>query len=436
MSNLLITGAQVINPRGPDEVTVATEDVYISGNYLARVGDRGHLPEGWEPSQIIDGRGQALIPGMVNCHTHAAMTLLRGYADDVALEEWLNQYIWPVEAELQAQDVYRGTRLAALEMMRAGITTFCDMYFFMDEVARAVEESGLRARLARGLVGVAPGPQEALEEAVEWAHRWNGAAGGRITAELGPHAVYTCPHDFMTQVIERARQEGLGLHTHISETKDEVELCLDEHQKSPVRVYCELGAFDLPVIAAHLTHLVEGDIDILAREGVGVALNPVSNLKLAGGFPPAVELIEAGALLGLGTDGAASSGHVNLFSEMRMLSLPQKGLRGDASSLKASRCLYLATRGGALALGMERLGLIEPGYLADLCLVDLYRPHLSPVHDVLSALVYGALGSEIETVICDGQVIMKEGQPQLLDENRVLAEAAESAEALVDRARR
>lgn len=435
MSALLIQGAQVVNPLSPGDVRVEIRDVAVEGNYIAQVGDEGVLPPGFKPDHIIDGQGCALIPGMINCHTHAAMTLLRGFADDVPLDVWLKEHIWPVEEGLKARDVYLGTQLACLEMMRAGITTFSDMYFFMDEVARATREAGLRARLSRGLIGIADGSMQTLDEAVEWAHRWAGEGDGRISTELGPHAIYTCPPEFMKQVIDRAHRENLGLHTHISETRGEVERCLSEHGRSPVRVFKDLGAFELPLLAAHLTHLVEGDVEILAQAGVGVALNPVSNQKLGGGLPPAVELIEAGARVGLGTDGAASAGHVNLFSEMRALSLPQKALRERPESLNAGQCFYSATRGGALALGMERLGLIQPGYLADLVLVDLQVPHLVPVHNVLSALVYGALGSEVRTVICNGEIILRDGHPTGLDQAQVMREATRAAVELVRRVR-
>ncbi len=433
MANIVIRGGSVVSASSPDLVRVEVADVFIEGQIITRVGNRGQTSPGFEPEVILDGTDRAVIPGLVNCHTHAAMSLLRGYADDLPLAEWLRDHIWPVEDHLTADDVYTGTLLAAAEMIRSGTTTFADMYFYMDRAAEAVAASGMRARLCRGLIGITPGADDRLEESVEWASRWDGAASGRITADLGPHALYTCPPQFLSRVIDAAANNGLRLHTHISETRPEVNDCLREHGVSPVRVYHDLGAFSVPTLVAHAVHLEEGDLELLAVPGVSVAHNPLSNLKLASGIAPVAGMLECGVTVGLGTDGAASTNQLNIFSEMKACALSAKASMRDAAAMGAATVFYLATRGGALTLGLDRAGLVEPGYLADLCLVRLDLPHMVPGHDLVSTLAYSANGSEVSTVICNGAVLMNDGEMATLDMEKLTREAGEAATNLVSR---
>lgn len=393
---------------------------------------------GQEGARVLDGRGKLCLPGLVNAHCHAAMTLLRGYADDMRLMPWLTEKIWPLEARLTGEDVYWGTLLACAEMLRAGITAFADMYFFMDEAARACADAGIRASLSVGMIaageggGVAPDAWDKLERAAEFCRRWEGAAGGRITTMLGPHAPYTCPPDFLRRVVEMAGELDVAIHIHLSETEGEVRRCRQEHGCSPVQLMEAVGLFSRPVLAAHCVHVDEADLSVLARMRGGVAHNPLSNMKLASGVAPVAAMLAAGVPVALGTDGAASTNALGLFEEMRACSLLQKVTTGDPTAMPAREVLELATVGGARALGLEgRVGLLAPGYAADLVLLRLDEPRLTPLHDPWSLAVYSAQDGDVDTVLVDGRVVVEGGRLLTVDEEEVRREAARRAAALV-----
>ncbi len=394
------------------------------------------LPRG--EARVVDGRGKLCLPGLVNAHCHAAMTLLRGYADDMLLMPWLTEKIWPLEARLTGEDVYWGTLLACCEMLRAGVTAFADMYFFMDEAARACEEAGIRASLSVGMIGaapdgsVAPDAWDKLGRAADFCRRWEGAAGGRITTMLGPHAPYTCPPAFLRRVGERAAELGVPVHIHLSETREEVERCRAEHGRSPVALAASLGLLEVPLLAAHCVHVDEADMELLAGMRGGVAHNPISNMKLASGVAPVAAMLRAGVPVALGTDGAASTNALGLFEEMRACSLLQKVTTGDPTVVPAARALELATVGGARALGLgDRLGRLAPGRLADLVLLDLAGARLTPLHDPWSLAVYSAQDGDVDTVVVAGRVVVEGGRLLTVDEAEVRREAARRAAALV-----
>ena len=381
---------------------------------------------------VIEGSGKVALPGLINTHTHAAMTLFRGYADDMPLMPWLEQKIFPAEARLEAEDVFWGTMLANLEMLRFGTTCFADMYFFMDEVAKAVEISGMRADLSRGLVGVAPNSLESLEQGVAFAKNWQGQAQGRITTRLGPHAPYTCPADYLKKVVAASDHLGVGLHMHLAETAGEVQQLVDAAGLNPIQWMENMGAFERPVLAAHCVHVTPEDLEIMARRAVGVAHNPESNMKLASGVAPVPQMLSRDVTVGLGTDGAASNNNLDMFQEMRSAALLHKVFAQDPTVLPAYQVLELATTGGARCLGLDQeIGQLKPGYKADVILVDLNKPHLSPRHDLAAHLVYAALASDVHTVIADGKILMQAGQVLTLREKEIIEQVEERARKLV-----
>lgn len=426
---LLIKNAYVIPIAGDHfQGDIAVEDGRIS-----HLGPS--VPEAFVPDEILDATGKAATPGLVNSHTHAAMTLLRGYADDLPLMDWLGQKIWPIEAALTVEDIYWGSLLAGLEMLKSGTTTFADQYFEMDQVARAVEEIGLRASLCRGLIGIASQADQALAESRDFVRSWHGAAGGRITAMLGPHAPYTCPPSYLEKVLAAAEELGVGLHIHLSETRTEIEQIKGEYGCSPIELMEKVNLFERPVLAAHCVHLSEDDIEILAAKRVGVAHNPQSNMKLGSGIAPVARMLSAGINVGIGTDGAASNNDLNMVEEMRTAALLQKVGLEDPTVLPAGQALEMATAGGARALGLGgQIGTLEVGKRADIVLWNLNQAHFCPLHNVQAHLVYSAGRADVDTVIVDGRILMRGRRVLTVDEETVLREAGRSARALVRRA--
>lgn len=436
---ILIRGADIITMESP-EVVIKKGTIAIAGQRIIHIGEEGTLPGNFSAEKIIDAPNMVALPGFVNCHTHAAMTLFRGYADDLPLRQWLEEKIWPLEAGLQKEDIYWGTLLCCLEMIRAGTTTFADMYFYMGQAARAVEKAGLRASLALGMVGVLPsvftGELPPLESSLEFAKKWHGAANERLTVMLGPHAPYTCPPDFMRRVIKIAGDFNLGIHIHLSETAGEVKDIKNQYGKTPIQLMNELGLFEHLVLAAHCVHLDARDVEILATKKAGIAHNPQSNMKLASGIAPVTKLLAAGAVVGLGTDGAASNNNLDLIEEMRTATLLQKVATGDPLALPAFETLAMVTVNGAKALGLgNEVGLLKPGYKADIILLNMHKPHLYPPHDLIAHLVYAAQGADVETVIVDGKILMENRKLITLDEEEILEQVQKCARRLVGRLR-
>lgn len=432
MSKLLIEGATVVT-LNLDNAIYSPGDIIVENDRLVYVGP-SQKRLAWQPDRIVCGQGKIALPGFVNTHTHAAMTLFRSYADDLALKPWLEEKVWPLEARLTPEAVYWGTMLACLEMLEAGVTTFADMYFYPEEAVRAVAESGLRADVAPGLIGVAPQAEQALVKAVDFVKCVQGKAGGRIRARLGPHAPYTCPPPYLKEVVSAARELGCGIHIHLAETKGEVEELRAQTGHSPVQLLHHIlgEAGPVPVLAAHCVHLSNEDIRLLAEDGIGVAHNPGSNLKLASGLAPLAELIAAGVKVGLGTDGAASNNNLDVLEEMRLATLLAKLSTGDPTAVPAAAALRLATLSGAEALGLEeQIGSLEAGKQADIILLKEEQAHLFPRHDVVSRIVYAARSADVDTVIVAGEVLLEHGRPVKLDREKILAEAQRQAEKLL-----
>ncbi len=421
---ILIKG-MVLPMTGPGDFFPKGEVALADGKILS-VGPEGSAPEGFSPEVMFEGEHILAMPGLINGHTHAAMTLLRSYADDLPLMEWLEQKIWPFEAKLSDEDIYWGTKLAIAEMIQSGTTSMLDMYAAMDQVAKAVEESGFRASISRGMIGVAPNAQAVIDESIELIKNWHGKAEGRVQVLLGPHAPYTCPPDYLKKVIELAKEFRVGINIHLAETAGEVEDITKQYRKSPIRLMEELGLFDCPVVAPHCVAVDQEEIQILAKYQVGVVHNPESNMKLASGISPVTEMLEAGVTVGLGTDGASSNNNLDMFGEMRTAAFLQKVSHGS-TALPAYQTLELATVHGAKAIGLERLGQLKPGYTADMIIMDMKKPHLYPRHDIVAHLVYAAHGSDVEHSIIDGRVVMKDRQVLTLDVEKTMLEVQNRA---------
>lgn len=413
MSKLLLKGAEILQP----DYSVHSADIAVEDTRIAYIGA---IPTDWKPEKTIDCQDMLAIPGLVNTHTHAAMTLFRSYADDMLLMDWLQKKIWPAEANLTGEDVYWGTMLAIAEMIKSGTTTFADMYFFMEEVARAVEISGIRAVLARGMAGVAPTAQQALTESEALFKTWHLSAEGRITVMLGPHAPYTCPPDYLRKVVDLAHKLGAEIHIHLSETAGEVSDCQKKYGKSPIALVDEAGLLDCGVLAAHCVHLSPEDISLMAEKNVRVAHNPGSNMKLASGIAPVNALLKAGISVGLGTDGAASNNNLDMFEELRLTALLHKVSSGDPTVIPAATAIAMATSHGAQCLGLgSAIGSLETGRKADIVLVNMNGSHWYPRHDRLSLLTYAANANDVDTVLVNGKVLMENRRLATIDEDRL-----------------
>ncbi|MBN2359352.1 MAG: amidohydrolase, partial [Deltaproteobacteria bacterium] len=345
-------------------------------------------------------------------------------------ERWLNEKIWVAESALTEEDVYWGAALAACEMIRAGIVGFADHYFWMDQVARAVEESGLRALLAWCYFGIGREHEVGhidLETALRFATSWNNAAGGRIRTALGPHSPYMCPPEALRAVADAAQRLGVPVHLHLAESDEQVRVSRHKHGLSPVAHVAAQGIFDGPAIAAHCISVDDDDVAILAHASVTVAHTPKTYLKLAMGMTPLARLQAAGVRIALGTDGPASNNDLDLLQVMRLTGLLQKAAASDAAAMPVDRLLRLATVDGARALGFEASGAIAPGAAADLLLVDTGGPHWWPQHDPLAGLVYGAHPGDVRDVLVDGRWLMRDRRLLTIDEERVKHEAQRRA---------
>jgi len=416
--NILIEGILAALPGGAE-----TCSVYISDGVIASITDR---PSEFVPDKVISGVGRMLIPGFVNAHTHAAMTVFRNCADDLLFNDWLFGKILPFESKLEGDDVYWGMQLAVMEMLRSGTTAFIDMYGYSDDYPKAVEDTGVRAALSRGLAGDADGAEAELRKALDEIEKWQGR--DNLTFMLAPHAPYTCDEGFMREVGVEARRQGLPIHTHLAESLAEIETVRGRYGCTPIEIADKAGLLTETTVAAHCVHLTSDDIAILVERGVTVATNPVSNLKLANGVAPVPKMLSAGVKVALGTDGAASNNSLNMFRELSVLSLVHKGINHDAKAVSAREGLEIATKNGACAMGYDSLGEIKPGGLADLVILDMCCPNMQPANNQLSALAYSATGGEVETVIVAGRVLMENREFATIDAERVYFEVAKTCE--------
>ena len=430
MSSLLVSGGRVLRP----DSTIERADVLLDQDS----GTIDAVGEGLAGSDTLDADGGLVVPGLVNAHTHVAMTLFRGYADDKPLDAWLQEDIWPVEAQLQAEDVAAGTRLGIAEMVRSGTTAFADMYFFMPEVADVVAETGVRARLGHGCISVGKDDASAREdfrEGIDFAREYDGTAEGRVQTMFTPHSLTTVFGDHFADFVPEAREAGVPVHFHANETEAEVAPIVDERSRRPLEWADELGLLADDSFIAHGVHVDRSEMAILAERDTAVVHCPASNMKLASGMAPVQALLNAGVTVGLGTDGAASNNDLDMFGEIRDAAMLGKLAADDASAVDAATTVELATRGSADAIGIDS-GRIETGANADLAVVDLDVPHLTPQHDLVSHLAYAATGNDVCHTVCDGQVLMRDRELTTIDEAAARDHAEERAQALVARAKR
>ena len=425
-ADLVVRHATVVTVDGQRRV-IADGAVAIQGGRIAAVGPAAEIASRYEGRETLDAGGGIVLPGLVNAHTHAPMVLFRGIADDLKLMDWLQRYIFPAEARnVTAEFVKAGTRLAALEMIRSGTTTFVDMYYFEDEVAKVAKEAGLRTVAGETLIEF-PAPDnktiaEALAYTERFLKRWAGSP--RIVAAVAPHSTYLVDPDSLRASRALADRYGAPILIHLSESADEQKTVQERYKKTPTEHLRDLGVLRKGLLGAHGIWLSAGDRAILKQEDVGVAHCPQSNMKISSGPAPVREMLAEGMRLGLGTDGAASNNDLDMFEEMLTAALLAKHVTGDPTVAPAAAVLEMATLGGARALGMEdRLGSLEPGKRADLIVVDLSAPRLHPLYDPVSHLVYAAKGADVRHVVVEGRVVMRDRKITTLDEAAVLADA-------------
>ena len=428
--DLLLTGGTVVTVDSLGRV-ISDGAVAIDGSVIVSVGSSAEVASGVNAIEIVDTSGQIVMPGLVNTHTHAPMVMYRGLADDLALMEWLEQYIFPAEAKTVTPEFVRvGTALAALEMIRSGTTTFVDSYYFEEVIAEVVAESGLRAVLGQAVIGFpspdAAAPDEALTRAEAFIQAWRGHE--LINPAVAPHAMYTLDESALMAARNLALRYEVPILIHLAETENELNIAREQYGQTPTGYLESIGFLGPAVVAAHGVWVSEADIEILKRHGVGVSHNPESNMKLASGVAPVSRYLAAGVDLGLGTDGAASNNDLDMFEAMRFASLLHKLHERDSRAVSAKASLAMATIGGARGIGLgDEVGSLEPGKRADLVVVSMAAPRQTPLYDPVSHLVYTTRGDDVRMTIVHGRILMRDGHVLTLDETMILEEARQLA---------
>ena len=431
-ADILIENCTVLPMDGRDIVEdglIATKE-----NIIIYAGPKSKAPK-IEAKKTIDATGMVATPGLINCHTHLAMTLFRGVAEDQPLQRWLTEAIWPLEAKLKPQDIYHGSLLGCLEMIKSGTSCFADMYFHEEAVAEAVQEAGLRAVLAPGLLETLDQDlaEETRKQTIQLATKYH-KPESTIKIQLGPHAVYTCSLDFLKRVRETATRHKIGVHIHLAESKEMANQIERKHGQTETQLLESIGFLGSDILAAHCIHLNQEDMQTLAKHDVKIVYNPVANMKLAQGTARIPDLQKLGITVSLGTDGPASNNTLDMLQNMKVAALLQKAHYSDPTVLPARTVLEMATMNAAKALGLERIiGSLEPGKRADIALIDFKKPHLTPQHNRYANIVYSANGSDVHTLIVDGKVLMANREVKTLDEAEIIESARETALNLLKR---
>ncbi|MBR2591178.1 MAG: amidohydrolase [Clostridia bacterium] len=387
----------------------------VNGDTICYIGEKPPR-EAYELTR--DYSGKLLIPGLYNCHTHSPMVLFRGAGNDKPLEEWLTQYIFPLESRLTSEAVKTASEFAIMEMLAGGIVSFTDMYFFPEMTARAVAESGIKANLTKHIQFTAQNP-EVIQSSLAFVRDYNGAADGRILADFGIHSCYTCEKDAAAQYTALCNEAGGRLHIHLSETEKEYHDCMAQYGVSPAAWFADIGALHARTAAAHCVVLSESDRALLAQNKVNVVHCPTSNLKLGSGFAPVPELLEEGVNVALGTDGAASNNNLNLFEEMHLAAILHNGRLKDSTIMNTQSVMQMATAGAAKAQGRENCGELKVGYKADIAALDLDKPHLLSGYDERSLLTYSAQSSDVCMTMVDGKILYENGEYLSIDKEKV-----------------
>ncbi len=406
--------------------------VAVQDGKIVAVGSAKQITKTYSAKEIISGKDRILMPGLVNGHTHTAMVLFRGMADDLPLMEWLQKYIFPMEGQfVDPEFIEVGTKLACLEMIRGGTTSFVDMYFYGNKAADIIESCGLRAIMGWPSIDF-PSPgfkgwDDSFGAAVDFVKNRKNLSG-RIIPAFAPHAPYTVSAEHLAQVAEAAKKYDAPVTTHLSEDRAELSYIKEHYNTTPIKHMQNVGLLNNKLIAAHVVHPTDDEIKLLVKNKVGVIHNPTSNLKTAAGIAPIPEMLKQGVRIGLGTDGAASNNDLNMWEEIRLAALLHKGVQYDATLMPADTVLRMATIGGAEAVGLDRLvGDIAVGKRADLIQLDLSGPHMTPLYDVISHLVYAASGSDVVTTIVDGKILMQDGEFKTLDPDKIRRQANDIA---------
>ncbi len=419
---LLIKNATIITQNSKRQI-LRDYDVLIEKNKIAKIGRGLRAPS----AETIDAHRKVVLPSFVNTHTHIAMAILRGYADDLKLKEWLEKEIWPMEAQMKKEDIYWGSMLGIAELIHSGISAFLDMYFFPEATAKAVEESGLRANISFVMLDEdLSNPKDYNFKVPEWKSE-------RVDYSIGPHAPYSVSEKNLIYARKFSKEHNVLVHTHLSETEEEVREIKKRTGKSPVEYLRSLGLLGKNTVAAHCVHLSKNDIKLLKETQTNVSHNPTSNLKLASGISPVQQLLNSNINVSLGTDGAASNNSLSIIYEAKLAALLQKYLTNDPTALNAQKALDMATLNGAKALRFNA-GSIEEGKLADLVLLDLKNSRMNPEYNLVSNIIYSSNSSCVSDLIVNGKLVMKDGKILTFDERKVVGRAQEVAENLKKRA--
>ncbi len=389
-------------------------DILIEDDRIQKIGIINE-----EVDKIIDASNMAVMPGLINAHTHLTMSLFRGYSDELELMDWLTE-MWKVEDRIKKDDAYYASMLSGIEMIKSGTTTFNDHYFFEEQTARMAEELGMRAILSRCIIGEGEEAQVRLNEAEDLYNEWHNKCDGRIKVCIGIHAPYTCPPDTIKKSVELADRLGTPIHIHYLETKDEIDKVYNQYETTVTDYLKNLNVFNYHVILAHGVHVNDRDIDVLKNISGGIVHNPISNMKLGSGFAPVKQMREAGINVALGTDGQGSTNTLDMFEEIKLAAYLQKGMYLSSTAISAKDVLQMATIEGARVLGIDsEVGSLEVGKKADIILIDLNKPHLNPKHDIYSLLAYSVNGADVDTTIIDGKVVMENRNIQNIDEKEI-----------------
>ena len=425
--DLIIAGDNVVTMDAAGDI-YQDAAVAIDDGVIVAIGPRADIEAKYSARETLDGERRVVMPGLINGHTHAAMTLLRGVADDLALMDWLKNYIFPAEVEFVDPEFVRvGTELACWEMIRGGTTTFVDMYYFPDTIADVVDKCGMRALISATVIDQrSPDAEDAadsIRKGSEFIERWQGR-NSRITPIFGPHSDYTVNKEDLRATREAALHYGVPVSIHLSESPYEVQYSKDHYGTTSIKMLDSIGFFDGPTIAAHVVWPTDDEIPILVKHKVGVIHNPTSNMKIASGIAPIAKMLKAGVRIGLGTDGAASNNDLDMWEEMRLASFLQKVDRMDPTVLPAKTVLEMATRGGATAIGLgDTVGSLEVGKRADVIQVAFDDVHDIPTYNVLSTLVYVTDEQDVASVVVDGKILMRDGKFLTIDTTKVAEEA-------------